>query len=691
MEDAEKTALEKELRKKNREISQLQETVKHEKAANILRANQQAIMFWQMRDRDKYLKLLLQNSADLIVLLDKEKKISYCSSSFLGALGIQDADSVTEKTFQEVFGAYADSDFTRELSGCLQKAQTGSSIKNLEASHPLRAGGGDRYAVSVDSMLNEEGALDGYMMLFHDVTELEKSREEAEKANRAKSGFLSNMSHEMRTPLNAIIGMTAIAKGAAEIARKDYCLKKIEDASAHLLGVINDILDMSKIEAGKLELSPVPFVFEKMLQKVANVINYKIDEKQQNFTVRIDKNIPASLIGDDQRIAQVLANLLSNAVKFTPEGGDIRLSARLESHDSESCTVHMEVSDSGIGISPEQQAKLFTSFEQADSSVSRKYGGTGLGLAISKRIVELMGGRIWIESEAGKGSTFAFDIKLKFDFSPEALHPSVDWTHLRMLVVDDAREIRDYFAEVMKQYGVHCDTAQDAETALALIQSGGAYDLYFIDWKMPGMDGLGLSRAIKVQNLRDSVIVMISGADWNEAESLAKDAGVDKFMTKPIFPSSVIDCVNEFLGKENIDAAEDAAQNETDDFSAYRILLAEDVDINREIVLTLMEPTRLAIDCAENGDAAVKMFSENPRRYDMIFMDVQMPEMDGYEATRRIRAIGIPEAKTVPIVAMTANVFREDVEKCLAVGMNDHVGKPLNFDEVLQRLRKYLK
>jgi CheY-like chemotaxis protein/two-component sensor histidine kinase len=507
--------------------------------------------------------------------------------------------------------------------------------------------------------------------------------------------------------MNAILGMTRIARDSSESEKKDYCLTRIEEASAHLHGVSNDILDMSKIEAGKLELSPVSFIFEKMLQKVVNVINYKVDEKQQNFTVRIDKNIPTVVIGDDQRLAQVLANLLSNAVKFTPEGGSIRLSAKLEQHDSEKCTIHIEVTDSGIGITPEQQARLFTSFEQADSGISRKYGGTGLGLAISKRIVEMMGGRIWIESEAGKGSTFALDIKLKFDISGEALHPSVDWTRIRMLVVDDAHEIRDYFSEVTRQYGVRCDTAVNAETALGLIKTNGAYDLYFIDWKMPGMDGLELSRVIKEQNLRDSVVVMISGGDWNEVESLAKDAGVDKFMTKPIFPSSVIDCINEFLGKENIEAAEDAAQNETDDFSDFRILLAEDVDINREIVLTLMEPTNLKIDCAENGEAAVEMFAKNPAAYDMIFMDVQMPEMDGYEATRRIRALekklcveNSPQANSpqlsenpegVPIIAMTANVFREDIEKCLAVGMNDHVGKPLNFDEVLQRLRKYLR
>jgi signal transduction histidine kinase/DNA-binding response OmpR family regulator len=688
---ADETArLEKELRKKNREIAQLQETVRREKAANLVRTNQQNIMFWQMKDRDKYLKLLLQNSLDLILILDNEKKLLYCSASFLDAVKIAGAEQITGKTFEEFFALFAGEKFITLLSGQLEKAASANAAIHLDESHSLSPGGASLYSIAINPMVNAEGQTEGYLLVFHDITELEHSREESEKANRAKSNFLSNMSHEMRTPLNAIIGMTAIAKNARDIERKDYCLNKINDASAHLLGVINDILDMSKIEANKLELSPVSFAFEKMLQKVVNVINYRVDEKQQNFTVRIDKNIPTLVIGDDLRLAQVLANLLSNAVKFTPEGGNIRLSAKLENHDEQLCTIRMEVSDSGIGITPEQQARLFNSFEQADSGISRKYGGTGLGLAISKRIVELMDGKIWIESEAGKGSTFIFTVRLKWDISGQTLHPSVDWSRLKILVVDDSVEVREYFTEVMKQYSLTCDVAPNAQTALGYIESNGAYDLYFIDWKMPGMDGLELSRVIKGHDRPDSVIVMITGADWNAVEKLAHDAGVDKFMTKPIFPSSVIDCVNEFLGKENIEAAEEAAAAETDNFSGFRIILAEDVDINREIVLTLMEPTGVGVDCAATGLEAVKLFRDNPSRYDMIFMDIQMPEMDGYEATRIIRGMTVPEAKTIPIVAMTANVFRDDIEKCINAGMNDHVGKPLNFDDVLKKLRKYL-
>jgi CheY-like chemotaxis protein/two-component sensor histidine kinase len=369
--------------------------------------------------------------------------------------------------------------------------------------------------------------------------------------------------------MNAIIGMTSLAKSASDVDRKDYCLNKIENASIHLLGVINDVLDMSKIEANKFELSVTEFNFEKMLRRVVNVAASRVEEKQQSLTVRLDKDVPLSLTGDEQRLAQVITNLLSNAVKFTPKQGSIGLNVSLLEEEADVFTVQIEISDTGIGISPEQQAGLFASFQQADSSISRRFGGTGLGLAISKRIVEMMGGGIWVRSEPEKGSTFGFTIKM----------------------------------------------------------------------------GKG------AENRRN---------------------------------------LNECPEPEGL--PEDAASSSEDEgcFKGCRVLLAEDIEINREIVIALLEPTMLEIDCAGNGIEAVEMFGAAPARYDMIFMDVHMPEMDGYEATRRIRALAVPEAKEIPIVAMTANVFRQDIEKCLASGMNDHVGKPLNLADVMAKLRAYL-
>ena len=387
---------------------------------------------------------------------------------------------------------------------------------------------------------------------------LKAALDHATAASNAKGTFLSNMSHEMRTPLNTIMGMASIGKNSHDIDRKDYALGKIEEASSHLLGVINDVLDMSKIEAGKLGLVMADFPFEKMLKKAVNAVSFRMEQKQQEFRVSVDGKIPRVLVGDDQRLAQVIINLLSNAVKFTPERGEIALRASLASEEGGVCTVAVSVSDTGIGLTPEQIGKIFHAFEQADADTTRKFGGTGLGLAISKRIVEMMGGEISVASEHGSGSEFAFTFRA-------------------------AR-------------GAESQSPQSDQSA------GG-------------------------------------------------------------------------------ESAEDG------ELIGCRILLAEDVEINREILIACMENTGVSIDCAENGLDAVRMAAGNTGGYDLIFMDVQMPEMDGLEATREIRKAG----GAIPIIAMTANVFKEDVEKCIAAGMDDHIGKPLDMSDVMKKVRKYWK
>ena len=391
---------------------------------------------------------------------------------------------------------------------------------------------------------------------------LETALKESNAASLAKSNFLSNMSHEMRTPMNAIIGMTTIGKRADEVNDKNNALDKIGTASTHLLGVINDILDMSKLEAGKMELLLGEFDLNSVINRLVSVLQSRSDEKNQTLAVKIDENVPRHFIGDDQRLAQVLANLISNSVKFTPEGGSVTLNISVVDESDDYCELRFEVVDTGIGISPDKQSKLFDAFEQAEDVTTKIYGGTGLGLAITKSIIEMMEGNIWIESELGKGAKFIFTIKLK-----------------RNNITDD-------------------DTG-----------------------------------------------------------SSAGDSG-------DILPLS-----GEYEGKN--------------------LLLAEDIAINREILLSLLEGSGLDIDCAENGKEAVEMVSSNPEKYDIVFMDLQMPEMGGLEATRHIRALPERERGRLPIVAMTANVFKEDIDACLEAGMDDHLGKPLEIDKVYGKLKKY--
>jgi len=516
---------------------------------------------------------------------------------------------------------------------------------------------------------------------------------EAVAASQAKSVFLANMSHEIRTPMNAIIGMTAIAVQAGDIDRKNYALSKIEGASIHLLGVINDVLDVSKIESGRFELSLSDFNFEKTLIRVINVVTMRVDEKKQRLTVYVDRNIPQFLFGDDQRLAQVITNLLGNAIKFTPDEGSIKIQTYLIGETDGVCEIKISITDSGIGISPEQQAKLFQPFQQAESSTTRKFGGTGLGLTISKSIVELMGGRIWVESELGKGAAFMFAVKMRRGEIKTAAK-DIDWKNIRILAVDDDPYILHDIKGIVEKFGGHCDVAESGAEAIALIEQGN-YNIFFVDWRMPDMDGFELTSELKrrISRIGDPFVIMASAVDYSVIADSAKEAGVNMFIQKPLFPSIVLDAVSEYLGYTQ------QKTNETSDdfvdiegiYKGRRILLAEDVEINREIVLALLEPTQLEIDCAENGKEAVRMFTESHDKYEAIFMDMQMPEMDGLEATRKIRSLDISKAKTIPIIAMTANVFKEDIQNCLAAGMNSHIGKPLDFNEVLEVLQKYIQ
>jgi len=539
---------------------------------------------------------------------------------------------------------------------------------------------------------------------FTDVSHIKEAEEQmrlfkvTEQASRAKSEFLSRMSHEMRTPMNAIIGMTQIAAMSDDAEKLRYCLSMIENSSTHLLGLINDILDMSKIEAGKFELENAPLNLEKTLQKVCNLIIDKIEQKNIEFNIVFGADMAMNYIGDELRLSQVITNLMSNAVKFTPDGGKIEIVIEEPESKSGSSVLRFTVRDTGIGMTEEQISRLFNAFEQADSSTSRKFGGTGLGLTISKYIVEKMNGRIWAESEQGVGSAFIFEVKLERSQKAGGLatFDNIRPEDVNLLIVSNNDEERVYFKSITKRLEIKADEAPTPEKAAALAKQAKEnrrpYGIIFVDYGSADFDGVEIIK--QLNNIIDGntvIIVITSFLKWNQIEEEMRGIGVRRFMPKPFFPSEILDAVNEEIGKtvKNFDL-QSGSPADMPDFSNRSILLVDDVEINREIFITLLEGTGVNIDSAENGVVAVKMFTDNPDKYDMIMMDIQMPEMDGYQASGVIRALGFPRAKTVPIIAMTANVLREDVEKCLNAGMDDHLGKPLDFEKVLEKMQKYL-
>ena len=520
--------------------------------------------------------------------------------------------------------------------------------------------------------------------------ELKEEALKAKQASEAKSSFLSIMSHEMRTPLNAIIGMAAIGKDTNDTARKSYAIEKIADASTNLLSIINDVLDLAKIEANKIELSLVEYNIERMLQKATLVAKFRMDEKKQVFDVHMNPDVPYFIIGDDQRLSQVITNLLSNACKFTPEGGDIDLGISLVKEEAGICTLRFEVADNGIGISPEQQKKLFRAFTQAESGTSRSFGGTGLGLALSKRIVELMGGEIYVESVLGEGSRFIFTIKVERGEQKllSLLNADLDREKLKILVVEKNEYVQKHFMRTFDTLAIHCDVAADCPAALGLVGENGRYDVYFIDWRIFEAGSPELATLVKGQKSGSESVVAIISGDWASVKDMVLESGADSCIIRPLFATTIIERINECLASKNTETAFMKAPR--DQFSGKRILVVEDVEINREIILSLLDGMGLVIEEAENGLEALEKVTAAPGHYDLIFMDVQMPKMDGVEAAKRIRALPYEWTAAMPIVAMTANVFREDVEKYLAAGMNEHIGKPVDINEVLIVIKKYL-
>ena len=530
-------------------------------------------------------------------------------------------------------------------------------------------------------------------LLQEQMMELDKTRKEAVHANKAKSEFLSNMSHDIRTPMNAIVGMTAIATANIDDKQQvQHCLKKITLSSRHLLGLINDVLDMSKIESGKLTLNMDQISLREVMDSIVSIVQPQVRSKHQQFDVFIHDITTENVCCDSVRLNQVLLNILGNALKFTPEGGLIQVSLYEETSPKgeEYVRIHLRVKDNGIGMTPEFREKIFESFVREDSARVRRTEGSGLGMAITKYIVDTMGGTIEVESELGKGSEFLVTLDLQRAETPEEEMILPNWN---ILVVDDDRQLCESTTASLESIGVKADWALNAERAMDMIDhrvtARDPYHIILLDWKLPDIDGITAAKEIRRRYGSETPILLISAYDWSEIETEAKEAGITGFISKPLFRSTLFYGLKSFADTADL-PQEHQHEEAAIDFTGRRVLLAEDNDLNWEIANELLSDLGLELDWAENGRICVDKFEASPvGYYDAILMDLRMPVMTGYEATTAIRALDRPDAN-IPIIAMTADAFAEDIRKCLDTGMNAHVAKPIDTREVSRVLEKFL-
>ena len=518
----------------------------------------------------------------------------------------------------------------------------------------------------------------------------------AEEASKAKTVFLSNMSHEIRTPMNAIIGLDNLALHDPDISEgtRDY-LEKIGNSAKHLLNLINDILDMSRIESGRLVIKNEEFAFSKLMEQVNTIFSGQCRDKGLTYDCRINGHVDDYYIGDDMKLRQVLINILGNAVKFTPEGGNVDFIVEKTAEYDGKSTLTFVIRDTGVGMSKEYLPKIFETFSQEDDTAANKYGSSGLGMAITKNIVEMMNGKIMVESEKGKGTTFTVSVTLlnsdrkgteeegELQFNPQ---------EMSVLVVDDDAVAGDHAKLILEKAGIAADVVLSGKEAVEAVKLHHArrepYNLIIVDWQMPEMDGVETTRQIRAITGDESAIIILTAYNWDDVYEEAMKVGVDSFIAKPLFAGNLMDELKMSLKKKQLAVS---GEKEKADLTGRRILLAEDTEINAEIMVEILGMNEIVTEHAENGKIAVEMFSSHPEGYyDAILMDMRMPEMDGLEATTAIRAMDRDDAKKIPIIALTANAFDEDVQRSLQAGLNAHLSKPVDPDVLFETLENML-
>ncbi len=639
--------------------------------------------------REKLFNLLAANIDEVFFISSEDKVFKYVSSNSERVIGIPNNCFMDDYKLLYSLLEPEDSDWLHAVFD--DTSSTYMNERNVVFGREKR-----RFNIRVYPVFMNNVLIQRIIVLLDQTKEftyrqaLNDALENARSANTAKSRFLSHMSHEIRTPLNAIIGMTAIALSRiGERARIEDCLTKIGLSSRHLLGLINDVLDMSKIEEGKLSIAHEPFNFQVSLQGVINLIQPQTQERGLDFEVSLSGVDEEELLGDALRLNQILINILSNALKFTPVGGSIRLEVHQLYKKNNTVQLRFVIRDTGIGMSQEFIKRLYIPFEQAASTSSSRFGGTGLGMAITQNIVSLMGGTIFAKSEEGRGTEIS--VELPFGLSGRQLEKTKgELEPLKVLVVDDDYDTCEHASLLLDKMGLRTRWVLSGAEAVQLVQeshdSGDDYDVCFIDWKMPDMDGMETVRHIRSKVNLDTIIIIISAYDWSEIEEEARAIGVNGFIAKPFFASSIYNTLTSLAPrvtdpKKKTEAAEprQTTTHQHYDFTGKHILLVEDNEFNREVAQEFLEMTGATVECAEDGAEGVDLFmASETGQYDVILMDVQMPVMDGYDATRAIRASAHPDANSIPILAMTANAFSEDVAAAVAAGMSGHIAKPID-------------